>query len=71
MRSLSLLFSCSAQRDSSSSNSSLSPLRASPTTPNRFWSQVLTQRSALELSADTYEIRGGQSAAKAAGAGRQ
>ncbi|ORY84672.1 hypothetical protein BCR35DRAFT_290214 [Leucosporidium creatinivorum] len=34
----------------------------------RFWSQVLTQRSALELSEGVYEVRGGVAAAEKAGA---
>jgi hypothetical protein len=35
---------------------------------DRFWSQVLTQRSALELSEGVYEVRGGVAAAEKAGA---
>lgn len=39
------------------------------TWPLRFWSTVLVQRSALELSAGVYEVRGGTNAARSAGAG--
>ena len=35
---------------------------------NRFWSEVLVRRSALERGGDVYELAGGIDAAKAAGA---
>lgn len=34
----------------------------------RFWSATLVQRSALELSGNVYEVRGGAAAAHTAGA---